>query len=206
MAKAPIPGTVKTRLRLPPGDAARLQTAFITDTVDKARSLAPTTVAGTPGDRLGLIRPLLPENILLIPQRNGDLGDRMLAAAYALFDDAPDPVVILGTDAPTLPPDAITEAANSLDKHDISIIPSADGGYVLPGLRGPHKSVFSEIKWSTPEVNGQTLMRAKEAGLSVYEGAPGCDVDEPADLARVREELKVRPWLAPRTAEMLRLL
>jgi glycosyltransferase A (GT-A) superfamily protein (DUF2064 family) len=29
MAKAPIPGTVKTRLHLPPEDAARLQAALI---------------------------------------------------------------------------------------------------------------------------------------------------------------------------------
>ncbi|QIN82682.1 DUF2064 domain-containing protein [Rubrobacter tropicus] len=206
MAKAPIPGAVKTRLRLPPEDAARLQTAFVTDAVDKARGLAPTTVAGAPGDRLSLIRPLLSENNPLIPQCDGDLGDRMLAAAHALFADVPDPVVILGTDTPTLPPEAIAEAASSLDKYDISIIPSTDGGYVLLGLRGPYGRVFSGIEWSTPEVYGQTLTRAKEAGLSVYEGAPGRDVDEPADLARVREELKARPWLAPRTAEALRLL
>jgi glycosyltransferase A (GT-A) superfamily protein (DUF2064 family) len=48
MAKAPIPGTVKTRLGLPPRDAAGLQVALIGDTVEKARSLAPTTLAGAP--------------------------------------------------------------------------------------------------------------------------------------------------------------
>ena len=42
--------------------------------------------------------------------------------------------------------------------------------------------------------------------LSVYEGVPWRDVDEPADLARLREELDACPDLAPRTAGVLRML
>jgi glycosyltransferase A (GT-A) superfamily protein (DUF2064 family) len=103
MAKAPVPGTVKTRLGLPPQDAAGLQAALIRDTVEKARSLAPTTLAGAPADRLDLRRPLLPDDVALIPRSPGDLGDRMLAGNRALFDVSPDPVLIPGTDAPTLP-------------------------------------------------------------------------------------------------------
>lgn len=206
MAKAPIPGTVKTRLRLPPEDAARLQEALIRDAVGKARTLAPTTVAGAPGDRLHLIQTLLPDDVPLIPQPEGDLGDRMLDGARALFAAAPEPVLILGTDAPTLPPRAIAKAANSLDTHDISVIPSSDGGYVLLGLREAYRAVFSGIGWSTPAVYGQTLQRIEEAGLSVYEGAPWRDVDEPGDLARLRGELGACPGLAPRTAEVLRLM
>jgi len=101
-AKAPIPGTVKTRLGLPPQDAAGLQAALIRDAVEKARSLAPTTLAGAPADRLDLRRPLL-DDVALIPRSPGDLGDRMLAGNRALFDVSPDPVLIPGTDAPTLP-------------------------------------------------------------------------------------------------------
>ena len=206
MAKAPIPGTVKTRLRLPPEDAARLQQALILDTVGNARALAPTTVAGAPRNRLHLIQTLLPDDVPLIPQPEGDLGDRMLAGAQTLFQRSPEPVIVLGTDAPTLQPEAIAKAANSLSKHDISIIPSSDGGYVLLGLRKPYGSIFSGVEWSTPKVHGQTLRKVEEAGLSVYEGAPWRDVDEPGDLARLRGELGVRPGLAPRTAEVLRLL
>ena len=206
MAKAPVPGTVKTRLGLPPEAAARLQRALILDTVGKARTLAPTTVAGTPPDRLHLIQALLPDDVPLIPQPAGDLGDRMLAGAQTLFQQSPEPVIILGTDAPTLPPEAIAKAASSLNTHDVSILPSSDGGYVLLGLHKPYGSVFSGVEWSTPTVHGQTLRRVEEAGLSVYEGASWRDVDEPGDLARLRGELGARPELAPRTAEVLRLL
>lgn len=51
MAKAPVPGSVKTRLRLDPTRAARLQEALISDTVEKARGIfpsAPATVAVSP--------------------------------------------------------------------------------------------------------------------------------------------------------------
>ena len=203
MAKAPIPGTVKTRLGLPPEDAAGLQAALIRDTTEKAASLAPTTVAGAPADGLDLIRPILPDEVGLIPQPPGDLGDRMLAGSKTLFDASPDPVLLLGTDAPTLPATAIREAADALSTHDVSIIPSTDGGYVLLGLRQPVGAVFSGVDWSTEAVHRQTLARAEEAGLSVHEGEPWYDVDEPGDLARLREELDAWPRLAPRTADFL---
>jgi rSAM/selenodomain-associated transferase 1 len=203
LAKAPIPGTVKTRLGLPPQDAAGLQAALIGDSVEKARSLAPTTLAGAPADRIDLISPILPDDVALIPQPPGDLGDRMLAGSRTLFDASPDPVLLLGTDAPTLPADAIETAASALALHDVSIIPSTDGGYVLLGLRRPVGAVFRGVEWSTGAVHRQTLEGAGEAGLSVYEGDPWYDVDEPEDLARLRGELSARPHFAPRTAEFL---
>ena len=206
MAKAPIPGTVKTRLMLPPGDAAGLQTALISDTVEKARTLAPTTVAGAPWERLDLIRPLLPDDVSLIAQEPGDLGDRMLAGTRTLFAANPAPVLLLGTDAPTLPPEAIEEAASALDLRDISVIPSFDGGYVLLGLRRPVGAVFRGVDWSTEVVFRQTLWKADEVGLAVYEGDPWYDVDEPGDLARLQEELGAHPERAPRTADFLRRL
>jgi rSAM/selenodomain-associated transferase 1 len=203
MAKAPIPGTVKTRLRLDPEDAARLQAALIVDTVEKAYALGPTTVAGAPKDHLGPLSRLLPPEVRLIPQPEGDLGERMLSGATTLFDEAPDPVLILGTDAPTLPQRTILHSARALTIHDLSIIPSSDGGYVLLGLRRPHGSVFSGVEWSTAGVRLQTLTRAAEAGLSVYEGEAWYDVDEPEDLLRLKEDLRVRPGLAPRTAKVV---
>jgi uncharacterized protein len=204
MAKAPVPGTVKTRLELPPRTAAGLQAALIQDTVEKARSLAPTTVAGAPPDKLDLVRALLPEDVALIPQTPGDLGDRMLAAAHALFDASPAPVLLLGTDAPTLPAEAILEAASALEYHGVSIIPSSDGGYVLLGLRRPAGAVFRGVEWSTEAVLRQTLRAAEGAGLSVFEGEPWYDVDEPGDLARLEKELGAHPGRAPRTAGFLR--
>ncbi len=204
MAKAPIPGTVKTRLRLAPEDAARLQEAFTLDTVEKARSLAPTTVAGTPKNRLDLIRKLLPGDVSVIPQPEGDLGNRMLAGVRTLFAASDDPVIVLGTDAPTLPPVGILKSAHALESYDVAIIQSTDGGYVLLGLRRPEVALFSGVEWSTDAVYRQTLVEAGAAGLSVYEGRAWYDVDEPEDLKLLRSDLREHPDLAPRTAGVLR--
>lgn len=204
MAKAPIPGLAKTRLRLPPATAARLQEALIADTVNKARDLAPITVAGTPPESLNLIASLLPAGVELIPQPEGDLGQKMLAGAYHLFDGAPGPVIILGTDAPTLPPAYIERAVSALQNHDVSIVPSTDGGYVLIGLRAAHETVFANIEWSTGKVREQTLARARQVALALHETEPWYDVDEPEDLDRLKRDLEANPTLAPRTAALLK--
>lgn len=208
MAKAPVPGTVKTRLNLPPEDAARLQAALTRDAAAKAGGIGPTTVAGSPPDRLGLLAPLLPAGARLVPQVGGDLGEKMLAGARLLFEDASEPVLILGTDAPTLPVERIKESARALAgerPRDASIVPSTDGGYVLLGLRKPHAALFENIAWSTENVHRQTLRAARAAGLSVHGTQPWYDVDTPEDLARLRAELRADPRPAPHTARALGL-
>lgn len=203
--RAPIPGMTKTRLLLPPQSAARLQAALIGDAVEKACTLdlGPVSVASTPAYALRLVEPLIPASVRLFAQSGGDLGDRMLDAASRLFEEGPEPVLILGTDAPTLPPGEIQAAAHALLTHDASIVGSDDGGYVLLGLRGPHETLFHDIRWSTATVYRETVLRASEAGLSLQEGRPHYDVDTPEDLDRLREELLHKPELAPRTAKAI---
>jgi rSAM/selenodomain-associated transferase 1 len=203
MAKAPVPGAVKTRLRIEPWQAAELQRASIMDAVAKARALGPVTVAGSPKGQLDLIKPLLPPEVRLIAQVEGDLGQRMRTGTAELLSQSPGPILILGTDAPTLPPDYLRKAARALDDYDASIVPSRDGGYVLLGLKRLHDALFSGIAWSTDIVYLQTMERAKEAGISLLVLEPWYDVDTPADLERLKAELKADPDLAPHTAEVL---
>lgn len=200
-AKAPVPGEVKTRLGLAPQLAADLQRAFIEDVVRKALRVAPVTVAGA-GD-LTLIAPLLPEGVPLVPQVEGDIGERMFGGAEALFEESSEPVVILGTDAPTLPVGHVREAARALEDHEASIVGAADGGYVLIGLRQPHETLFRGIEWSTERVYRQTVEAAREAGISLHELPAHYDVDVPADPRRLMED-PLLDELAPHTSEMLK--
>ena len=199
MAKAPIPGTTKTRLRLPPEGAASLQAALIGDAAEKALALGlgPVAVAGTPPDRLGLIKILLPEGVGLFAQASGDLGDRMLAATRRLFEEGPDTVLILGTDAPTLPPDSVRRAAGALGgafPHDAAIIGSDDGGYVLLGLRRFDARLFEDMPWSSDRVGALTIERIVALGWSVDIRETLRDIDEPGDLASLPPAM--RPALA----------
>ncbi len=203
MAKAPVPGMVKTRLRLESRRAAELQRAFLMDAVAKARALGSVTVAGSPKGQLDLIKSLLPPEVRLIAQVEGDLGERMCTAAAELLAQSPDSILILGTDAPTLPLDYLREAAKALDDYDASIVPSRDGGYVLLGLKRLHDALFSGIAWSTDIVYLQTVEKAREAGISLFALEPWYDVDTPTDLERLKVELKADPDLAPHTADVL---
>jgi rSAM/selenodomain-associated transferase 1 len=198
IAKSPIPGEVKTRLELPPRLATDLQCAFIEDVVRKALCVAPVTVAGA-GD-LSLVRPLLPEGVPLIPQIE---GERMLGGAKALFDRGEGQVVIVGTDAPTLPVEHIREAAEVLGDYDASIVRADDGGYVLIGIKEPHETLFRGIEWSTERVYRQTVDAAQGAGISLYELPGWYDVDIAGDLERLGED-HLLDELAPRTAEILK--
>ncbi len=165
-------------------------------------------VAGTPPGSLSLLRKLLPdEGVRLVAQSGGDLGQRMFAAVARLFEEGPEPVLILGADAPTLPSGSIVRAAHALDgRYDASIIGSTDGGYVLLGLREPYEGLFQDVRWSIQTVYRETIERARDLGLSVNEGEPPYDIDTPEDLSRLAKELAACPDHAPYTTEVLRRL
>ena len=204
MAKAPEPGAVKTRLRLPSEDAARLQEAMISDAAEKASYVAPAAVAASPAEKLESVRRLVPRDTPLLAQPEGDLGQRMLAGARELFRQGDGPVLVVGTDSPTLPASYLRDSLRSLDAgSDVALTPSEDGGYVAIGLRKPYAALFEGMAWSTPRVHLQTIEAARRAGLTVHETGLWYDVDEPDDLERLRAELARDPALAPRTARLL---
>lgn len=143
----------------------------------------------------------------LAVQSGGDLGERMFDAVARLFEEGPEPVLILATDAPILPPDSIVHAAHALDgRCDVAIVASTDGGYVLLGLREPYEGLFQDVRWSIQTVYRETIERARDLGLSVNEGEPPYDIDTPEDLSRLAKELAACPDHAPYTTEVLRRL
>jgi len=77
------------------------------------------------------------------------------------------------------------EAERQLARHDAVLLPVADGGYILIGLKAPCPALFTDMPWSTPAVAAETLRRMAELGLRVWQGPTLHDIDEPADLARL---------------------
>lgn len=192
-AKAPAPGRVKTRLELPPGDAAALHAAFVRDVVARHARPGRRVTVWRAGD---LEHPLwgalvAAHGVALAAQPKGDLGDRM-AAAFAAEGAGGEPVVILGTDSPTLPPSHVDRAFAALDAHEAVIAPACDGGYVLLGLRGAaalDRAVFPPgLAWGTPAVLPATLAALAARGdFAVLD--PWYDVDRPLDLVWMRRHL-----------------
>jgi rSAM/selenodomain-associated transferase 1 len=189
LAKAPVPGLVKTRLQpvLGADGAAALQARLIQHTVETARMAAvgPITVWATPDIRYPIFQELagLPD-VTLARQPDSDLGGRML---YALM--AASPALVIGTDCPTLKPSDLRTAADVLRSGlDAVVISVEDGGYALIGAREPHMALFSNIRWSTATVMKDTRRRMLELGLSWREPLQLWDVDRPEDLDRLQQE------------------
>ena len=204
MARHPVAGRVKTRLAAVLGaDAAcALYRAFVLDLAERLGAMPyAVTWAYTPPD--APFPELLP-GAGCRPQRGRDLGERLTGAIGEEFAAGPGPVIAIGADAPHIPAAALAEAAATLAHGaDVVLGPAADGGYYLIGLGRPAPDLFAGIAWGTAGVLEATLARAGAAGLAPHLLPPSFDVDQPADLARLRALLARGEVSLPRTTGVM---
>ncbi len=113
-------------------------------------------------------------------QSGGDLGTRMKNAFQSVLANHKN-VVIIGTDCPDLDSRLIEQAFTSLEKHDLVVGPSLDGGYYLLGMSRLHSSLFEGVAWSTDTVLTKTKALAQDLGLSIDHLKPLNDIDHLAD-------------------------
>jgi rSAM/selenodomain-associated transferase 1 len=185
LAKAPIPGTAKTRLISSIGAhaAAVLQERLTERTIATALAAAvgPVTLWCSPDPSHPSFRDLVVRHaVTLKRQPAGDLGARMLAAMAA----GGRPTLVIGSDCPAFTSENLRAAANALHDADVVLIPAEDGGYVLIGARVAHPQLFAGIAWGTPSVLAETRVRIAALGLTCSELPTLWDVDTEADLAR----------------------
>lgn len=214
MAKAPIPGEVKTRLCPPlaPEQAAELYRAFLVDTIAKARTLAGVEYAlvYAPAESKEFFVRTAPDAASYVLQQGTDVGERMCQCLQYLCEPGRN-VVIIGADCPTLSVVYIDQAFRDLDTGKANVVfgPSEDGGYYLIGVSSYHPGLFSDVAWSTSDVMDQSLDNAAKLGLRISLIPKWYDVDTPSDLVRLAEDVSggssvLLPSSA--TAEQLRRL
>jgi glycosyltransferase A (GT-A) superfamily protein (DUF2064 family) len=102
-------------------------------------------------------------------------------------------VVVIGADSPTLPIEAVRQAFDHLRDEEVVLAPTDDGGYWLVGVRAsaPKQmpSIFDRLDWGTERVWSQTVERLQTSSTTWRELPRWYDVDELADLERLRAEL-----------------
>jgi uncharacterized protein len=180
MAKAPVPGRVKTRLCPPlsPVQAAALALAALEDTLAAAAGCGAErrvmALDGEPG-------PWLPPGIGVMPQAGGALGERM-AAAFAAVEP---PALMIGMDAPQLTVALLDAGLAALARHDAALGPAEDGGYWAIGLRRPVPGVFDGVPMGGPGTAAAQRRRLEQLGLSVAGLPPLRDVDTIEDARAV---------------------
>ena len=179
-------------------DRRRLYAAFLSDVVASCKTIEAVTVrvaytedGGTGGfDASGVA-----VNELL-PQRGANLGERERGVFEHLFRDGFSPVVMIGSDMPTLPAERVIEALDRLRAPGDRVVlgPANDGGYYLIGLTArtgdaPVRDLFTGIRWSTEWARADTVRAADRCGLTVELLGDWYDVDDAASLTRLRREL-----------------
>jgi rSAM/selenodomain-associated transferase 2/rSAM/selenodomain-associated transferase 1 len=186
----PRPGKTKTRLipALGPVGAAELQRRLTERTVAVAkhclrRTGARLAVHHDGGSRKQMQHWLGKRDIDYVPQARGDLGGRMFRSLQWAFDQGARRVVLVGTDIPGLAPAHLEAAFDRLERHDLVIGPSKDGGYWLVGM-SCLENLFGGIAWSTATVLATTLNLARSKGMTNSLLDPLSDLDNSDDLDR----------------------
>lgn len=208
MLKFPEQGQVKTRLAAEIGDghAAELYRRFVLDLLQTMpfRDWS-FRLALYPWERNVEMAAVIGKDFIQVPQRGNDLGERMGNVFVDHFTEGFGEIVMIGSDAPDLPQEFVSEAFEALADHDAVIGPACDGGYYLVGFRRENFSagIFDALPWSTSELLLQQLKRFRDLGLRVYILPPWQDIDTLANLRNMANLAGVTSFADSLTMEYL---
>ncbi len=180
MAKAPVPGRVKTRLCPPctPEQAAEVAEAALADTLDAVAGCGAAqriiALDGEAGD-------WLPAGFHVVPQVAGSFDERLAAA----WDAAGGPGVQIGMDTPQVTPRLLDEALGALDDAASVLGPTVDGGWWAIGLRRPDPAVFLGVPMSTGGTGVAQYGRLRSLSLDVALLPTLVDLDTVHDVPAV---------------------
>lgn len=190
LAKAPVPGRVKTRLCPPatPSEAADIAAAALLDTLDAAAALPRCRVVVAldgelrRGARAAALRAAT-AGATVIPQRGTSLGERIAAAhddVAALLPGAA--TVQIGMDTPQAGPALLAAAFAAAP----AIGPAADGGWWALSLPDPRAAgLVRDVPTSRADTGAATLAALRAGGLTVALLPELTDVDTMADARAV---------------------
>ena len=213
MAKAPVPGQVKTRL-LPAftaEEAAEFSQALLVDQLSHLKELdrIDCYLVFAPDDAQSLMEDLAPPCFRLFSQQGDDLGARMAAVFERLFQMGHKNIVLIGGDLPPVPLHFFAAAYTFLESssHGVVLGPSRDGGYYLVGCNRPTPQIFQDMVWSHSEVLAQTLDRLASLKIEYHLLPIWFDIDTPDDLRYLKSALDAALEKAmPNTLPLLRRL
>ncbi|MEM9884141.1 MAG: DUF2064 domain-containing protein [Planctomycetota bacterium] len=193
MAKAAVPGRVKTRLTRGDGalsadQAAGVHAAMLDTVLRRIGAWADRRVLAMDHPAPGNIPAAARDGQKVwrvTEQGDGDLGERL----ERVWRDIPGGVVFFGVDSPDVPASSWSALEESLRTHDAAVGPVGDGGYWTLAARSRRVELVRGIDWGGAGVYDQTRRAAEAAGVTLAELPPWHDVDDPADLAALRRRL-----------------
>lgn len=190
-AKRPLPGYAKTRLGKGIGKEnaaglyARLLYGYLMDLVCAGLENTEIELSVASPDDVPFFSSAFPE-LIVHPQIDGDLGQRMAASFARAFGRGAASVVLTGSDIPGLDSTFVRMAFQKLEAAPVVLGPAADGGYYLIGMRAPHACLFEGVTWSTDRTLAQTEALAHAQGLEIAHLSQLYDIDTRTEYERWR--------------------
>lgn len=200
VAKAPVPGEVKTRLAVDVGaeDAARLAAASLLDTLDaveQAFGASRCHVALTGDLARAASGPQIAERLgawTVHGQRGEGLAERLAHAHADVAAAGPGGVVQVGMDTPQVTGPLLADVAGLLDRRPAVLGPAEDGGWWVLALADPTQGrVLRGVPMSTGTTCQDTEAALNRAGLDVVHARVLCDVDTALEAEAVAVDA---PW------------
>jgi len=194
--KAPVPGTVKTRLQagIGPEKTVEIYKSFIREilsltadfnNVDRFLGCAPSSNH----DFFTEMEQLY--NIKTFDQRGSNLGEKIINAFNDYFATGYDSIVLIGSDSPTMPVEYIEMAYQKFEENDFVIGPCCDGGMYLIGAKQKLDPViFQDIPWDTSEVLNLVLEKLFYCNIRFSMLPFWYDVDNADDLQFLKLHLR----------------
>jgi rSAM/selenodomain-associated transferase 1 len=199
MCKAPRPGRSKTRLSqvIGPDHAAALSGCFLKDVASVVAAVAQTHSGKgygiyAPAGSEAEVRAYLPPTFGLVLQDARNFGMALRNGARHLLQvSGHGCAILINSDSPSLPPGLLAAAVEALRRDGDRVVlgPATDGGYTLIGIKRDHPALFEDIPWSTPEVLGLTVERAKSIDVDVETLPTWYDVDDADTFSLLLDEI-----------------
>ncbi|NOZ69379.1 MAG: glycosyltransferase [Deferribacteres bacterium] len=194
--KAPVPGTVKTRLQadMGAGKTVEVYRAFVTEVISRCARLRGVDrfLGCAPSKNHAFLKDIAKTyDMSTFNQRGKTLGERIFNAFKHCAAKGYTHIVLIGSDSPSMPVDFIRKAFLKLQRNDFVIGPCFDQGLYLIGARKEKiNAVFRNIRLDTGRDVSMILKGIKQTDIRLSMLPFWYDVDDINDFEFLRLHLE----------------
>ncbi len=195
--KEPKPNFVKTRLSPPltPSQSAEFAESLLIEALDKI-----STIRGKIKKILCYCPPSgykyfkeFSNSWKIQEQKGKNLGERLSNAIADNFKKNPSPLIVIGSDSPTLPVFFLEMAISALKKRRVTIGPAVDGGFYLIGFDRFYPDILKNIRWSSRYTFSDVIANLHRLKIDPYILPRWYDIDNIPDLYLLADHLNFLP-------------
>ncbi|MEH6649747.1 MAG: DUF2064 domain-containing protein [Motiliproteus sp.] len=131
----------------------------------------------------------LPVDADVVPQVDGNLGQRILCLDQHLMDLGHPQRIYIGSDAPMLTPQHYYQVGRQLLETDVVLSAADDGGVTIMATGSAWPEALIGLPWSTDQLGQALALSCQQSGQQVSYVESGYDIDIESDLVRLSTDL-----------------